>query len=275
MRRLLAGLVFIGVLLRAAAADAPVRTLANAHSHNDYEHPRPLLDALDQGFCGVEADVFPISGDLLVAHDRRNLNPGRTLRSLYLDPLAEMVRKKTGIFSVPGTRLTLLVDVKQDGVMGYQLLKEQLLSYGPMITRFQDSGVVTGAVTVIISGDRAFALAKADKDRPFALDGRIQDLTNGVPATLVPWVSDNWQGLFKWRGEGDVPAADSAKLRTYVDQAHSQGRALRFWAAPDNPEAWRLFRDAGVDIINTDKLADLAAFLRGEPVPRREIPDGQ
>lgn len=275
MRHLLAGLAFLGVLLRAVGADAPVRPLANAHSHNDYEHKRPLLDALDQGFCGVEADIYPMSGDLLVAHDRRNLNGHKNLRALYLDPIAEMVRKKSGIFSVPGTKLTLLIDVKQDAVMAYQMLKEQLLPYGPLFTQFRDSGVVTGEVTVIISGARAFDLAKADKDRPFALDGRIQDLTNGVPATLVPWVSDAWTGLFSWRGEGEISAADLAKLKGYVDQAHSQGRKIRFWAAPDRPEAWRVFRDAGVDIINTDKLADLGAFLRGEPVPKRELPDGQ
>ena len=32
--------------------------LPNAHAHNDYEHKRPLFDALDHGFCSVEADVF-------------------------------------------------------------------------------------------------------------------------------------------------------------------------------------------------------------------------
>ena len=31
--------------------------LARAHAHNDYEHPRPLRDALDHGFTSVEADV--------------------------------------------------------------------------------------------------------------------------------------------------------------------------------------------------------------------------
>src|SRR5262249_1980163 len=31
--------------------------LIHAHAHNDYEHTRPLFDALDQGFCSVEADI--------------------------------------------------------------------------------------------------------------------------------------------------------------------------------------------------------------------------
>ena len=42
--------------------------LTNAHAHNDYEHTRPLFDALDQGFNSVEADVFLVDGKLLVGH---------------------------------------------------------------------------------------------------------------------------------------------------------------------------------------------------------------
>ena len=43
------------VSLPLLAADPAL--LIHAHAHNDYEHARPLLDALDHGFCGVEADV--------------------------------------------------------------------------------------------------------------------------------------------------------------------------------------------------------------------------
>ena len=74
---------------RRPGTAAPARyPLRHAHAHNDYEHPRPLLDALDHGFTSVEADVFLVDGQLLVAHDPADLDPARTLESLYLDPLA-------------------------------------------------------------------------------------------------------------------------------------------------------------------------------------------
>ena len=38
-----------------------------AHSHNDYWRKRPLLDALECGFCSVEADIFQVGDQLLVA----------------------------------------------------------------------------------------------------------------------------------------------------------------------------------------------------------------
>ena len=46
-----------------------------------------------------------------------------------------------------------------------------------------------------------------------------------------------------------------------VQRAHSQGRRLRLWAAPDNPGGWTELHDAGVDLFNTDHLAEMETFL--------------
>src|SRR5438552_17864850 len=70
--------------------------LTRAHAHNDYEHTRPLRDALDHGFCSIEADVWLVDGKLLVAHDRGKVKPDRTLQALYLDPMRERVRRNGG-----------------------------------------------------------------------------------------------------------------------------------------------------------------------------------
>ena len=272
----------LGLLLAGHSFAAEVRPLTQAHSHNDYEQKRPLLEALDHGFCSVEADVYLVEGQLWVAHDRKDLKPDRTLKSLYLEPLAERVRNRVGIFADPKARLMLLVDVKGQGPQVYERLKTELAPYASMLTRFRDSGVVTGAVTVVLSGDRAWDLARADRDRWCALDGRMSDLTNasptGVtgsstpPASLVPLVSESWRTLFRWDGDGEMSASDKARLKGLVSQAHAQGRKIRFWALPDRPEAWTLCRDAGVDLINTDKIPSLAAFLRGQPLPPGKPP---
>src|SRR5438093_5049824 len=72
----------------SSAAPTPL-PLLHAHAHNDYEHARPLLDALEHGVCSVEADIYLVDGQLLVAHDRQKVSPTRTLQALYLDPLTE------------------------------------------------------------------------------------------------------------------------------------------------------------------------------------------
>src|SRR3954451_14184885 len=63
---------------------------AQLHAHNDYEHDRPLVDALEAHAMGIEADIHLIDGQLLVAHKKEEVEPGRTLQSLYLDPLRKL-----------------------------------------------------------------------------------------------------------------------------------------------------------------------------------------
>ena len=97
--------------------------LIRAHAHNDYEHKRPLFDALDQGLCSVEADIFLVDGQLLVGHTRRSLKPERTLASLYLVPLKERVAKNGGRVYRGGPEFTLLIDFKTKGEPTYAVLK--------------------------------------------------------------------------------------------------------------------------------------------------------
>src|SRR6476620_10934165 len=62
---------------------------ANAHSHNDYEQKVPFHNAWEHGFGSIEADIFLVGDELIVAHDTSQLTGGRTLKSLYLDPLQQ------------------------------------------------------------------------------------------------------------------------------------------------------------------------------------------
>src|SRR6266576_6407921 len=105
---------------QSAAQPTP---LIHAHAHNDYLHTRPLLDALDHGFCSVEADIYLVEGKLLVAHDRDKVQPDRTLQSLYLDPLRELFRKKGGRVYPKGPDVTLLIDLKSDWQRIYPVLR--------------------------------------------------------------------------------------------------------------------------------------------------------
>src|SRR5215831_8197157 len=82
--------------LAASCLAAEPTPLIHTHAHNDYEHKRPLFDALEHGFCSVEADIYLVDGKLLVAHNPWQVKPNLTLQSLYLDPLRERVKKNGG-----------------------------------------------------------------------------------------------------------------------------------------------------------------------------------
>ena len=235
--------------------------LPRAHAHNDYHHKRPLLDALANGFCSVEADVFLVNGKLLVAHSRFELHKERTLEKLYLEPLARRVKANSGRVYKTKAPFWLMIDFKNDGAATYAMLNKLLARYQFMLTRFTGESTRQGAVTIVISGDRPRATMAGDTERRAGYDGRLSDLDAKVSPRFMPWISDSWRSHFGWRGKGGLPAEEKAKLESIVSSAHANGQLVRFWAAPDNPAGWAALYDAGVDFINTDDLEGLSQFL--------------
>ena len=255
LRRLaLIVLLFAPVAVAAADAGAPP-ALKRAHAHNDYEHERPLLDAVSHGFRSVEADVWLVDGELLVAHDREEVRPERRLESLYLNPLRRLVR--AGVVE----RFTLMIDFKSEGAATYRALADRLPAYDEMLARVSGDELRPGAVSIVISGNRPFTEIGAEKVRYVGIDGRPSDLDSDLPPHLMPWISERWGSVFAWDGAGDFPDDQRKRLREFVAAAHERNRIVRFWATPETEAMWRELIAADVDLINTDKLAELQAFL--------------
>jgi len=241
--------------------------LLQAHAHNDYEHPRPLLDALSHGFTSVEADIYLVDGKLLVAHDRSGVRPDRTLEALYLEPLRQWTRRHGGRVYPGGPAVTLLMDIKSEAETTYAALRGVLAKYHDILTRVENGKLHARAVTVVISGNRPQETIAAEATRYAGIDGRLSDLGSDRPSHLMPLVSDNWRLHFTWNGAGAMPTAEREKLRSIVARVHERGRRVRFWATPESESLWRELVAAEVDLINTDDLAGLEKFLR-EPAVR-------
>jgi hypothetical protein len=270
-------LVAVG-LPSAANAVAPhrstVQPLERAHAHNDYEHDRPLLDALDDGFTSVEADVWLVGDQLYIGHDGPDLS--RTLAATYLEPLRQRFRDNGGsIYPRWDGSLRLLIDVKSEGTAAWPVIERELARY-PELMSFARGGTVTlRPVTAVISGNRDLGAMTAATTRRSFYDGRLSDLGSGLPASLMPLVSDNWTKHFTWQGVGPMPAAEREELRQIVATAHSRGYDVRFWATPDlatpaREALWRELVAADVDAVNTDDLAGLQSFLlANDPAEQR------
>ena len=100
---------------------------AACHSHNDYWRKVPLYEAIHAGCIGVEADVWLFDEELYVGHNTYALTPNRTLKSLYINPLLDILAKQNpithfksgpekrphGVFDTdPSQTLILLIDFK-------------------------------------------------------------------------------------------------------------------------------------------------------------------
>jgi hypothetical protein len=245
----------------AEKPNQPSHQVTHAHSHNDYLHERPLLDALDNGFTSVEADVFLVDGELLVGHDYSQLKPGRTLRGLYLEPLAKRIHTNDGRVQISSESFYLLIDFKTEGKSTYIQLKKELEPYHSLLTEFTESSTKRKAITIIISGNRPRSVMVSENRRWAGYDGRISDLEDQPNPHFMPWISDNWRSHIRWDGRGAIPAKEQSKLESFVRQAHANAQMIRFWAAPDTSTSWEIQKNVGVDFINTDRLEDLAEFL--------------
>jgi hypothetical protein len=238
-----------------------------AHAHNDYEHNRPLLEALDNGFISVEADIYLVDGELYVTHNKPEAkDPSRTLRALYLDPLMKRVKAHNGkVYDGYDDFFYLMIDIKSDGVATCKVLDRQLQAYRPMLSVIHDStDEKTKPVKIFLSGNRTGHPAwmfKNENYHLFALDGRPGDLGKNIPSALMPVVSQDYWKMMSWNGKGKIDPAEEEKLEEFIARAHAEGKKTRLWGEPDNPKLWAFFLGKGMDLINTDKLAELADFF--------------
>lgn len=235
------------------------------HSHLDGGQRRPLHDALAFGYSSVEADVWPVDGELLVAHDREDVRPGGSLRRLYLEPLAERAKATGWVY--PDTQFQLVVDFKADPDTSYRILTDYVSDFHDVLTCYRDGTVEPGPISIVITGKCPRETVAAESVRYFACDGSLGDVGSDVPATLVPLLSEKLGWRFTWRGRGPMPPEERAKLRDLVSRAHAEGRKVRFWDVPLKPRhvraaIWRELQEAGVDYLGADRLTTLVRYLR-------------
>lgn len=249
-------------LLFANNIYSQIKPLPNAHAHNDYEHTRPLLDALAHGFTSVEADVHLIDGELYVSHNKpSSKSKDKTLEALYLKPLQEIAQQNGGkVYPNYSGEFFLMIDIKADGEGTYSVLKKQLENYAEILTSYKNGQKKQGAVTIFLSGARPIKTVHNEAFRMVAIDGRPGDIGK-YDANFMPVISDNYNNHLHWNGKGKLKKEELEKLQNWVNAAHANGQKVRLWANPEQEKVWKKLKEIGVDLLNTDELERLQNFL--------------
>tara|TARA_B100001250_G_scaffold47070_1_gene36874 strand:+ start:2939 stop:3742 length:804 start_codon:yes stop_codon:yes gene_type:complete len=232
-----------------------------AHSHNDYLNEKPLLSAIENNFKSIEVDVFLFNSELYVGHNWLQLRRNRTIEKLYLDHLWEIYNENNGSIYENNIPLYLLVDFKTVSDKTYRTLLTKLNKYKPMLTRVISDSLIQGAVTIITSGNKP-SVDKFEKEsnRIAFLDGRFSDIGMNTPNDIMPLISMSWSDHFQWKGFGKMPKKQSVVLDEIITAVHLEKKHIRFWATPDNKNAWTVLERAGVDLINTDKISEYSNY---------------
>ena len=230
-------------------------SVANAHSHNDYEQEFPFWSAYNQHFGSMEADIYFHNGKLIVAHDRSQLALNRTLDSLYLKPLRYAITKNGGYVFPDSTRqLQLMIDIKTTADSTLNKLIEDLGSY-PDITGNPN-------IKIVISGNRTEPLLFTTYPSYILFDGELNKDYPETALKRIVMMSDNFKRYSDWNGKKIIPQIQRNNLEAAILKAHRLGKKVRFWNAPDNMSTWSLLMKLGVDYINTDKITELSRFFK-------------
>ena len=247
---------------REEKSDSTKSVFYNAFSHNDYWRSRPLTEALSYRFNCVEADLWLIDGELYVAHGRSEIKKENTFESMYLKPLAELIKKNGGkVYTESSKPFFLMVDCKTNGEAMYPVLKKIMEPYKDLFCSIDNGEYKEGAILFFLSGDRPLETLPEETSRFVFLDGRVKDLEKGISAHLMPVISNSYTEYFKWKGEGEIPENELRKMREIISQTHKEGKLLRWWGAPETKDFTLYLIKEGVDLIGSDNLEQLYNIL--------------
>ncbi len=235
-----------------AGAQPKQYTTANAHSHNDYLNKSPFYTAYKNEFASIEADVFPVNGKLNVAHSKKEIKSENTLKRLYLDPMAAELSLD------PGRRLKLLIDIKENYKESLSLLLKEIQP----VQQYLSTPADTRSLTVLITGNRPPPSEYKNYPSYIFFDDDLKLMHEANEWDRVGLVSLSFGKFSAWKGEGKPERKDIKKMKHTIDSVHQAGKAIRFWAAPDNARSWQVQKKLGVDLIGTDRIGDLGVYLR-------------
>lgn len=267
------------------------------HSHNDYWRPRPLISALMAGCTGIEADVW-LSGDgqdLLVGHDRAALMPHKSLGSIYLEPLFDILESRNpdnmlegndtqnqalGVFTRGNkTPVVLMIDVKENATAVWDIVLEQLAPFRQKgyLRRYENGSIWPGPLVVVGSGelDLGTLVASSRKASYYDyhdtfLDAPLKDLseTSALAWTRTYNTSNSYYASVSFKeaiGPANIGFSEKQlrTLRWQIHTARSNGLYSRYWDIPEWPinyrdYLWSTLTREGVGMLSVDDVDSAA-----------------
>ena len=220
------------------------------HSHNDYEQDIPFWTAYKNGLNSIEIDLFLKNDSLYVTHSESEIIADRTIEHLYLNSLSKVASSQLGIKK----KLQILIDIKSESHTTLNRLIKTLNYYPEIIDKEN--------ISIVISGKRPIPKKYLDYPDFIYFDYQsLYPLENEKIWNKIALISLNFKKYSSWNGVEDMSVEDFKKLDSLVKLAHFYKKPFRFWGTPDNKIAWEVFKELGVDYINTDKPIQVSTYF--------------
>ncbi|KAL9013915.1 MAG: hypothetical protein Q9173_001416 [Seirophora scorigena] len=225
------------------------------HSHNDYWQHVPLYSAIEAGCISVEADVWLFDEQLYVGHSLASLTLNRTLASLYVDPLVNILKKQNpttrfhpdenashhGVFDTdPEQSLTLLIDFKTSGssLFPYVVSALEPLRSRGYLSHYNGSQIINRPITVVGTGNTPFKLVDSTVSNPHQdifFDAPLDAMWDGPADEKPPTIPKTGPPVYGADIDASMPELVAAEREERsANDDMGQGKS----GAPDTPEAY-------------------------------------
>ncbi|KAH2314991.1 hypothetical protein KXV92_006722 [Aspergillus fumigatus] len=257
---------------------------------SDYWRDVPFYTALSQGCISTEADVWLYNGTLYVGHDTSSLTEERTLESLYINPILDVLKRQNprsrfvtsptnnGVFDTSVSQtLYLFIDAKTDGHETFKAVidaLEPLRKHGYLTTLKNNRTITNGPITVIGTGNTPYDMVAPVANRDYFFDAHLESLNEpenaGITDLISPIASTSFARAIGTVSEGDSEAILTEKqlstLRSQIATAKERGIGARYWETPSYPirtrnSVWRTLLKEGVALLNADDLEAAAGYF--------------
>jgi hypothetical protein len=227
-----------------------------AYAHNDYENVPPLLDALQLGYLGVEADVFLVEGTLRVGHDRKTARRAGSLETTYLDPLRKLA-SKCGTLTADGRPFMLNIELKETSRVAFDSLNALLNRYDDIIGA--SAGDSLRPIEVVLVGWHPPSAELGQQQLGVARLQYVLEKPEISPiladtSSLIRLISvDYGKTLGRWWVSAARRERWLGAFRAIKDAQPS--RLVRVFNVPLDQAIYRRLHTAGVDLIGTKTLS--------------------
>jgi alkaline phosphatase len=249
--------IWIAVIAFSFFSTSKAQTLNSSRifAHNDYARPIPFYTAYELQVGFIEADVFLIEDEVLIAHHKHEIQKGKTLEALYLEPLLKAVQTNRGsVYKDPLVNLTLMIDLKTDGVSTLKAVVNDLEKYKVLTS--------CPSLHFMISGNVPDPNKWFEFPPYITFDGRPGIRYTSEQLKRISMISTNFRDHASWNGQGQIPDEELKKIRKLMEEVHTKGKQIRFWATPDFENAWKELMRVNMDVIVTDDVVALDQFLK-------------
>jgi hypothetical protein len=244
-----------------ANAQNNAKPIISAH---DFRKATDLWESVGLGVINYQADVMYIYGQLYVTDampDSANHHLP-TLTEAYLYPLYNQFKKNNGEF-LPGYQgdIYLILNFSCQPLRIYKQLAAEMRPFAEMLTYHLEGQQHQGKLTVLITDSKALAEISSIKQSFLGLVGTTADLYLHIDSEKMPLISIKLNELTDWKGFGNIPFDDFAKLRQLVEKVHAQNKKIVLTDCPASKNIADLVKSAKIDFVSTPDDQRMARYF--------------